>query len=294
MKKIIPYIFFLLATIPVGLQAQNILPEISVKSLNGRVVVSWLNNYSKRLENIVIQRSFDSLGNFKSIGSVLNPQNLENGYPDQNPPYNKMYYRVFIYFENGEYICGPAYKAVSENPTYQPIDFTDVPEPIEDTPIVIKPIEEKIIPETTIEKIPEKPDSTEVIEDNQMLTSRKIKNIEVKKEYSKKNISIIDSIKTIQLSKSIGYSFPSTRIFSSRLNNLVIQLPDFLTKKYLIRFYDDLNNFLFEIKKITDDFLILEKSNFLHSGWYYFEIIEDGKLIEKNKFYISKDSKLNK
>ena len=49
-----------------------------------------------------------------------------------------------------------------------------------------------------------------------------------------------------------------------------------------------------EIKKITEDYLYVEKSNFIHAGWFRFEIYEDGIIFEKNKVLISKDkSKTN-
>lgn len=286
-------IFFILTSSSIGF-AQNVLPDITVRSINGRVIVSWLNDYAKPLENIIIQRSFDSLGNFKSIGSVLNPQNKENGYPDQNPPYDKMYYRVFIYFENGEYISGPAFKAISEKNKFNPIDYVNLPEPVE-VPVAIPEIK----PEATPVVIPDVKisisDSNQIKEEpDPLLTARKISKIEIKKDNPIRKMGIIDSVKTIQIKKTTEYSFPSTRIFNNKMNNLTIQLPDYSTKKYLIRFFDDNNTLLFEVKKIIDDYLILEKSNFIHSGWFYFEIFEDGLLIEKNKFYIGKELKTAK
>ena len=84
--------------------SQSTLPEISVANYSGKIIVSWKNNYTLPIANISIQRSYDSLKNYTTIGSVLNPQNIENGYADNNAPYNKMYYRVFIAFEGGSYI----------------------------------------------------------------------------------------------------------------------------------------------------------------------------------------------
>lgn len=83
---------------------QAVLPDVVVKESGGKVIISWLNDYKKPVSVISIQRSYDSLRNFTTIGAVLNPQNLENGYLDKNPPYNKMYYRVFISFEGGAYV----------------------------------------------------------------------------------------------------------------------------------------------------------------------------------------------
>ena len=85
-------------------KAQQILPGISVMNLNGNIIVSWKNEYKVPLANINIQRSYDSLRNYTTIGSVLNPQNQENGYSDAAAPYNKMYYRLFIAFDGGKYL----------------------------------------------------------------------------------------------------------------------------------------------------------------------------------------------
>lgn len=84
--------------------SQATLPDISVTNYGGKIIINWKNTYTLPIANISIQRSYDSLKNYTTIGSVLNPQNIENGYGDNNAPYNKMYYRVFIAFEGGSYI----------------------------------------------------------------------------------------------------------------------------------------------------------------------------------------------
>jgi hypothetical protein len=71
----------------------------------------------------------------------------------------------------------------------------------------------------------------------------------------------------------------------------VISLPDITTKKYAVKFFDEKEKFLFELKNITDDYLIIEKVNFLRAGWFQFNLYENGKLLEKNKFFIPKDGK---
>ncbi|MBK7883760.1 MAG: hypothetical protein IPJ81_08135 [Chitinophagaceae bacterium] len=69
--------------------AQDTLPKISVKNLGGQIIISWKNNYKRPVTTINIQRSYDSTKNFYTIGSVLNPQNIENGFADAKPPYKK-------------------------------------------------------------------------------------------------------------------------------------------------------------------------------------------------------------
>ncbi|MEO6582846.1 MAG: hypothetical protein ABIO05_00895, partial [Ferruginibacter sp.] len=89
-----------------------------------------------------------------------------------------------------------------------------------------------------------------------------------------------------------GYT-PSIRIFIAKENNVVIHLLDASVKDYAVIFYNDLQKKVFEIKAIKEELLIIEKVNFGRTGWFYFELYESGKLIEKNKFLISKDVKLN-
>jgi len=66
-------------------------------------------------------------------------------------------------------------------------------------------------------------------------------------------------------------------------------LPDAGKKKYSIKFFEKDGTPLFEIKKVTESYLTLDKVNFIHSGLFNFEIYADGLLIEKHKFYIPKD-----
>src|SRR5690348_11090752 len=77
---------------------QDTLPNISVKKLGAKVVISWKNNYGATINTLNIQRSYDSTKMFTTIGSVLNPMNRSNGFVDTKPPSEKMYYRLFIAF----------------------------------------------------------------------------------------------------------------------------------------------------------------------------------------------------
>ncbi|MEN9568937.1 MAG: hypothetical protein RL172_168, partial [Bacteroidota bacterium] len=72
--------------IPGSTQAQDTLPIISVKKISDKVIVSWVNNYGANISTINIQRSKDSLKNYTTIGSVLDPMNKENGFVDGRVP----------------------------------------------------------------------------------------------------------------------------------------------------------------------------------------------------------------
>ncbi len=224
--------------------AQKVLPDISVKDFNGKIIVSWQNAYKVPVTTINIQRSFDSTKNFTTIGSVLNPQNLENGYADDKPPYNKMYYRVFISFEGGSYLFSSTVRPVKDVPEKDTTTSDNLRYPWQVDPFADSSIQ-----------VPPKKDSIKI------------------------NEPVI--------------TYPSQRIYTARENNVVIHLPDAELKKYHIKFYDENDNFLFELTKLKEEYLIIEKVNFVHAGWFHFELLENGKLLEKNRFYIGKDGKNN-
>ena len=81
---------------------------------------------------------------------------------------------------------------------------------------------------------------------------------------------------------------PSIHVYTHRDGYVRINLPEITSKKYLIKFYDQDNTFLFDLKDIKESFLTLDKAVFYHAGWFKFELYEEGILIEKHKFYLPK------
>ena len=68
-----------------------------------------------------------------------------------------------------------------------------------------------------------------------------------------------------------------------------INLPDEeKPKKYGVKFYTEEGEFIFEIKEVKEKNFKIDKTNFYHAGWFRFELFEEGKLLEKHKFYIEK------
>ena len=176
------------------------LPFIQVKNLNNKIVVSWLNDYTKPITALNIQRSYDSLQNYTTIGSVLSPQSRENGFADANFPYNKMYYRVFVSFEGGSYIITAPARPVKENYTTDNASTDKYPWLVSgrDSGIIFPPA---------------KP----------------------------------------------GITYPSNTIFTAKDNNIIIHLENAATKKYSVKFFDETEKFLFELTKLKEEYLIIEK-----------------------------------
>ncbi len=304
MKKFGFLFLFINSCISIFSYGQETLPNITVKSFNGKVVVSWQNDYTKNISNILIQRSYDSSRNYSTIGTVLNPLNKENGYLDPSPPYDRMYYRISISFEGGTYELGPAVRAFIDAPELDEIDITAIPKE------ALKITENKITDSEIREKDPlldKKKESVPVKENTDSLgktsepdiatTLQKkilpLKIVRINKDSSNEMISL-KPIERREVTldnkiKRLQWDYPSNRIYINNQNLLIIQLKETTEKKYHIKFYNEIGKLIFEIKKINEDAIFMEKSNFRQSGWYQFEIYNEEDLVEKNKFYISKD-----
>lgn len=82
---------------------------------------------------------------------------------------------------------------------------------------------------------------------------------------------------------------PSRHVYTGKDHNVIISLPDAARKKYSIRFYRADGSFLFEVSKVGEPFLTLDKANFLRAGLFIFELYDNHVIIERHKFYIPKD-----
>ena len=301
---------FLLIFMCLGhLSAQDTLPKFTVTTRgNNRVLISWTNTYPK-VSQISIQRSYDSLKNFKTILTVPDPSNLQNGFVDTKAPTWFMYYRIFIVLDSGKY------------------EFSRSKRPFWDTAKIAKPVvkpvngngngNKRVIISDTMNKkeadrirerlTESKPTDTvtvvEKIEPEKFFTIKRRdsivaviseKNFKAFRDsivYKTKDTMVFRSIDTIVVKPFVPKEVykPSIYVFTEKEGNVSISLPDASIKHYSVKFFDEKNNPLFEINKVKESPLILDKVNFLRSGWFRFELYEDGKLKEKNKFFIPKD-----
>jgi hypothetical protein len=239
-KQLFSFLFFVIFFCS-NTKAQNdTLPNLNIKSVGTRVIVSWKQNFKKVITTLNIQRSYDSLKNFRTIGEVLSPQSIENGFIDANAPYRRMYYRIFVAFEGGTYLYSKTYRAKKDT-SKNTSGNVQLP--------------------------------TTVVEENFPWLVTKPSNI------------------NLDLDGKPVITYPSQRIYTLKDNNVIISLQDVKTKNYSIKFYNELDKLLFEIKRVKEDNFIIEKVNFGKSGTYKFEIYENGELLESNKFIILKPQK---
>jgi hypothetical protein len=235
------FLTILFITLCTSALAQDTLPKFTVRNVGKeRYVISWVNNY-EHVNQISIQRSFDSLKNFKTILSVADPNSRQNGFVDAQATNDHMFYRLFIVLSGGSFY------------------FTGVKKPAMDTA--------QIRTDATANVKQPAINNPEQNSDNKDL-STKGNPSEVKKDAF----------------------VPSFYVYTNKRDgNVSLNLPNADEKKYSIRFFEDDGTPLFEIKNIKETSLIVDKSNFLHAGWFRFELYEGDKLKEKHKFYLAKE-----
>ena len=90
--------------------SQDTLPKFSLRNVgNNRIIIGWVNNYDL-VKQISIQRSFDSMGIYKTVLSVTDPNAKQNGFADTKAPNDHMFYRLFVVLDKGAFYFTAAKK----------------------------------------------------------------------------------------------------------------------------------------------------------------------------------------
>ena len=265
MKK--PFLFFFfLVLLTCSLQAQDTLPKFSVRNVgNNRIIIGWVNKFPN-IKQISIQRSFDSILNFKTILTVPDPSNPQNGYLDTKATNDHMFYRLYILLEKGYFIFSESKRPVTDTARKEVKTTVDLKKLIVDEQINIPKLE--------------------TIAD----TIAYLKKMDLGGKFDV--ILGVDTLRTIDQnlkSKNKPDVFVPSKYVSTYKNGYVrVNLPE-EDKKYNIKFFEEDSTFLFELKDVKEKTFSIDKANFYHAGWFLFELYGDGKLIEKHKFYLEKE-----
>ena len=297
-----------LALLTIGLfsaiitSAQETLPKFSASlKPNDKIIISWRNNYPV-VSQISIQRSYDSLKNFTTLLTVPDASVAENGFVDAKAPGNQMFYRLFIVLDSGKYLFTHSKKpspdiAVAREKKRE--DNDDILAKAETQRLSY--LQKNNVPE--IINAPGKINAAPAITINRALFIKKkdsVIGMLFEKDLRKFRDSVLAKTKDTLVFKNNDTIFIkpfvpkevykiSMHVFTSKEGNVNISVPDADKKKYGVKFFEIDGSEIFEIKEIKQLALIVDKTNFLHSGWFRFELYEDGKLKEKNKLFLPKD-----
>lgn len=280
MKKITSLILVLF--VAARLFSQDTLPKFTLIERGNRVTISWVNPF-KNLVQLNVQKSLDTLRNFSTIYSAPSPELPQNGYTDTKPATNRYYYRIFYVLEGGSYFFSRAKRGTGITDAETPVtnvrdnsasrDFTNtmfskvVPG---DKRVVTVKTKDNVIRQLSINSFRNFRDSILRLTKDTLY-------------------AINDSLVTLSPYGLTDAFRASVYIYVNKDGLINVALPLVNEKKYHIKFFEENGTSLFDISNVRESPLILDKSNFVHSGWFQFELYEDNKLKEKNKLYIPKD-----
>lgn len=245
----------LLLQLAPNLHAQDTLPAFTVKNRFGRIIISWVNPFDT-LVQISIQRSPDSLRGFKTIATLPDPSALTNGYLDNRAPNTTQYYKLYVQQPRGQFF------------------ITKSMRPEVDSSRVV----------STAGKKPGKMTK----EDSTRSIRYELAGASPSDGKYVDGMAIADSGKIILQEIRTSYK-PSVFIYTNKEGNVVVALPEAKTNVFSIKFFRENGTPVFQLTRVKESMLILDKSNFQHAGWFQFELYENDELREKNKLYIPKD-----
>jgi hypothetical protein len=265
-----------------GLFSQDTLPKFTLAERGNRVTISWVNPYQS-LTQLNVQRSYDSLRNFSTVFSPPSPELPQNGYTELKPASSRIFYRIFYVLEGGSYFFTKSIRATGTNNTVtSATDTKDVSANRDltnsafnnvipgDKRIVTIKIRDTVFRRLSVNSFRYFRDSILRITKDTIYT-------------------INDSIIGISKYVPIEAFRTSAYIYINKDGFISIAVPLVNEKKYHVKFFEADGTSLFEIPNVRESPLILDKANFVHSGWFQFELYEDNKLKEKNKLFVPKD-----
>lgn len=300
MRKQAALLLILTCTLFTTSWAQEVLPDFTVVTKgNKKVIISWTNNYPVTTQ-ISVQRSKDSTKGFATILSIADPTVQQNGIVDGKAPDANQFYRLFIVQDNGKFVFTKSKRpfwdttrvAVNKQPQQASENARRVIISESVTPKQAEEIKETLQPAV---KVPE-PEKFFFIKKRDTLVAtinakdlKKFRDSVVSKT---KDTIAFAGADTIMLRPFVPKEVfkPSKFIYTEKDGNVTISLPNTTIHHYSVKFFDEKSAPLFDISEVKESSLLIDKVNFLRSGWYKFELYEDGKLKEKHKFFIPKDS----
>jgi len=257
------------------------------------------------MSQINIQRSKDSNRNYITIHSCPQPLAKTYSFTDPSATNDTMYYRIFLLFDGATYTFTKPKRPVEEKQviTQQPKD-EQISGNKRDESTLVKEKKDTIIRkqnQAPPKTIPSTKESSAQIktrpqqEHNKQVFKQTLPD-SIHLSYARQEKLIRNSksfpFKIIQFNLPVVYSNmwqPSVFVYTGDDGNIVIDLPEANKYQYSIIFAREEGRPLFTLPEIKEARLVLDKVVFLKSGWYYFELRENGKVKETNKFLITRD-----
>lgn len=252
-------LLLLLSLAAVSSKAQPLLPDIVCGTENGVNILSWTSQFDG-LKSIAVQRSADSMYNFSTVGYVKNLKKGPQGFIDGHPTAGSNWYKLYIVFNSDLVWYSNACKVMVDSAAL--LNKAVLP-PNDSLQKLTSKIQVHI--DTTIEAKKVRVGGTNVFKDTFVQTV---------------NASIKLGVPEPEASDAYSYiksRYVFTNPFTGHIN---IEIPDFAKHKYQLIFYNQQNRKIFDIARITENVLIVDKRNFQKKGIFIFELLRDGERYE--------------
>lgn len=264
---------------------QDTLPGFSALIRSGKAVISWTNPFEKVVQ-ISVQRSQDSLFGFRTIVTMPDPTLAVNGFMDVSAPDTRQYYRIYVQLPYGRFFQSSV-KRPSEwtANTYEEgrLPGGVVPVPVRETANMPRvPVPEK-------KKLPEAVRTEDARDYDNII--RRSKAVFVKKfpgRYLEPGDPLPPEAGELKVVLPANLLTPSPFLFTNKDGNVVVAMPQRPGGRYSVHFYLPEGQPLFHFDMSKEPILILDKVNFQRSGWFDFEIRQDGRVKERNRIFIPK------
>ena len=239
------FFLFLLPLLTTGfsLKAQTILPDFDAISDKGVNILMWNCQY-EGLKNIAVQRSADSTFNWSTIGYVKNLAKGPQAYVDGHPLPGKNWYRLNIAF--------------SSDLTW----FSNTRKlNVDSTALAQQPV---MPPNDALQNLATK-----------MATGGTFVDIA---GLAEKNLSIpLPNDPAADAYSYIKSQFVFTNPFTGHIN---VEVDSVKNHTYTLAFFDQKDQKVLAIDKISEPVIIIDKRNFQRKGLYKFELMKDKAKLE--------------
>jgi hypothetical protein len=268
------------------------LPNFIVQKSNNKLIVRWI-NLNKKIIQINVQRSTDTLTGFKTIYALDEPALLRHEFIDTKAIDDNQFYRLYILEEGGTYLFTVSKKPIAISQTILKPIVDDI---VKNVKIASpKPKEQKTVQPIIVKAESIKKANSERLPENTVGSP-----IEIKKTTTNliayngtRIMKFASAVQIPQVSKRLipvhqDSSYPHIYVYVNPQGYVEVIHPVLKNKKVNINFYKEDGTNLFSLSDVKESQLILDKTNFLQSGWFFFELYENGKFMVRQKFYLPK------
>lgn len=237
--------------------AQASLPDISCVTQNGINIITWQCPYDG-VKSISVERSNDSIFNFTTIGFVKNTSKGVQFFIDGHPLLGTNWYRIKLIFGSDVSWTSNRVKVF--------IDSSQI-------------LQQHVMPSNdSLQKIVKGLITTTFNINDTTALSEKLKGYKISNSSNlTKGGSNNLTISIPDISQVNSYTYIRSRyIFSNPFTGHVnIEIANAKANNYSVLFFNSKNEKLFEIPKINDDKIIVDKRNFQQAGVFKFELYKN-------------------